>query len=261
VAAKRLGMLVMALALGVAACGGDGGAATTTAVITTTTATPSTTAATTTTTAPATTAVTVPADIHPAWGVSWAEIWPPNGSTALVRVEGPEGFVEATVGLDYGVEWDGGVWDRIWLGSPEPEEFGVSFYGQRPEPWVVVVWGAHTHSGGGFEVTERFDPPLVFDLRMMPGEEVSGATTLVATDLNGEVEEGAYAWSLSLVGFEDLEVAAGRFPNTVHLHAVVEEPGGYMAETDVWIDAAQALIRLAPAHMWRSLELAGPWSE
>jgi hypothetical protein len=63
------------------------------------------------------------------------------------------------------------------------------------------------------------------------------------------------------VGFEDVEVAAGAFANTAHLHLSAEEPGGYVAETDLWIDGEQALVRLAPAHVWDSLELAAPWGE
>jgi hypothetical protein len=247
-----------------AACGDDAasttvisGAGTTTSVATST----STAASTVTTTAPPTTSTTVPDDRHPAWPVSWAALWPADGSTATVRAVTDEVTSDAEVGMDYGLEWDAGLWDRIWLGSPEEGQLGVSFYLQRPEPWVVVLWGAVTYAPGGFYMTERFDPPLTLDLRMLPDEEITGETTVLIGDAEGDFDEGPYRLTLSLVGFETVEVAAGEFTNTAHLHLVAEEPGGFVAETDIWVDGEQALVRLAPAHVFDSLELAAPWSE
>ncbi len=84
---------------------------------------------------------------------------------------------------------------------------------------------------------------------------------MIISDADGQVDEGPYTLTISLVGIEDVEVAAGQFTGTAHLHLTAEEPGGYVAETDVWIDAEQALVRLSPAHIWDSLELASLWSE
>jgi hypothetical protein len=261
-ATKRRWVLLAVVAFGVTACGGDGEAATTTATAPASSTTVAPTPAASTTAPPTTTTSTAaPDEAHPGWPVSWGTLWPADGSTATVRAATNEGTIDAQVGLDYGVEWDGGAWDRIWLGSPEVGQVGVSFYLQRPEPWVIVLWGAETHGAAGFYMTERFDPPLTLDLRLLPDEEVSGETTVVISDADGVVDEGPYALALSLVGFEAVEVVAGRFENTVHLHLTAEEPGGYVAETDIWIDAEQALVRLAPAHIWGSLELATLWSE
>jgi hypothetical protein len=250
VAAKGSSTL-LAAALLVAACGGDGEPAATTQPETTTITT--TTAATTTTT-------TAPEDQHPAWPVSWAALWPADGSTAGVRAVAAEGTIDAAIGIDYGVEWDGGTWDRIWLGSTEEGLLGVSFYLQRPEPWVIVLWGAATHSPF-LSMTERFDPPLTFDLRLVGPGVISADTVVTISDADGVVDEGLYTLTISLVGFEDVEVPAGRFTGTAHLHLTAQEPGGFVAETDVWIDAEQALVRLSPAHIWDSLELASLWTE
>jgi len=262
-AGKRGWILPVAMALVLAACsGGDGSATTappeTTAVQTTTTTAATTAVATTTTTAAPTT--TAPGDQHPGWPVSWAALWPADGSTARVRAVSREGTVDAGIGIDYGLEWDGGTWDRIWLGGTEEGLLGVSFYLQRPEPWVVTLWGAVTHSPF-LTMTERFSPPLTFDLRVLAEGPISMETTVVISDAEGVVDEGPYTLTISLVGIEDVEVAAGQFTGTAHLHLTAEEPGGYVAETDVWIDAGQALVRLSPAHIWDSLELATPWSE
>lgn len=257
---KRRWMLLAAMAVCLAACGGEG-AAGTTSPPTTTTSAASTTAATTvvvttTTTAPTT---TVPDDQHPAWPVPWAALWPADGSTAMVRAETNEGTVDAGIGIDYDLDWDGGTWDRIWLGGTEEGLLGVSFYLQRPEPWVITLWGAVTHSPF-LTMTERFDPPPTFDLRGLAEGPLARETTVIISDADGQVDEGPYTLTISLVGIEDVEVAAGQFTDTAHLHLLAEEPGGFVAETDLWIDGEQALVRLAPAHIWDSLELATPWS-
>lgn len=257
-------LIALAVAGSAASCGGEETGATstlpetTTGASTTAAATTAPAASTTTTTAAPTT--TAPDDLHPAWPVSWTALWPADGSTASVRAAAPEGAVDAGIGIDYGLEWDGGTWDRIWLGSTEEGLLGVSFYLQRPEPWVVTLWGAATHSPF-MSMTERFDPPLTFDLRGLAEGPLSMDTTVIISDADGVVDEGPYAFTISLVGIEDVEVAAGQFTGTAHLHLTAEEPGGYVAETDVWIDAEQALVRLSPAHIWDSLELATLWSE
>lgn len=253
---KRPRMLLAAVVLWITACGGGDETATST-LPETTTGTTTTTVVTTTTTAPPT---TVPDDLHPAWPVSWSALWPADGSTATVRAESPEGPIDAAIGIDYGLDWDGGTWDRIWLGGTEEGLLGVSFYLQRPEPWVVALWGAVTHSPF-LTMTERFDPPLTFDLRGLAEGPLPLETTVIISDADGVVDEGPYTLTIALVGIEDVEVAAGQFTDVAHLHLTAEEPGGLVAETDVWIDAGQALVRLSPAHIWDSLELASLWSE
>jgi hypothetical protein len=258
------------MAFCLAACGGEGEAGTIAPATTTTSAASTSTAApTTSTTAPAagttTSTTTTPTttasdDRHPSWPVSWAALWPADGSTARVRAVSSEGTVDAGIGIDYGLDWDGGTWDRIWLGSTEEGLLGVSFYLQRPEPWVITLWGAFTHSPF-VSMTERFDPPLTFDLRELAEGPLSMETTVIISDADGQIDEGPYTLTISLVSIEDVEVAAGQFAGTAHLHLTAEEPGGYVAESDVWIDADQALVRLVPAHIWDSLELAALWSE
>jgi hypothetical protein len=260
---RHLGMVVVCC-LVLAACGGGAspGSSTTappatTSASTTTTGAPATTSAPTTTGAPTTTALS---DLHPAWPVSWAALWPHDGASApYVARDAFDQQIETAVGMDYGIDWDGGTWDRIWIGSPDPAELGVAFYLQRPAPWVVVLWGAHTYNGD-FTMTERCDPPITLDLLGLPEEVASGETTLVIEGPGDFTDEGPYTFTLSFVGFEDVTVAAGDFANTAHLHLRAEEPGGFVAETDLWIDAEQALVRLEPAHVFSSLELAGAWS-
>ena len=262
-AGKGRWMLLAAMAVCFAACGGEGEAGTTAPATTTTSAaSTSTVALTTSTTAPAeaTTTTIAPDDQHPAWPVSWAALWPADGSTATVRAGTNEGTVDAGIGIDYGLEWDAGTWDRIWLGGTEEGLLGVSFYLQRPEPWVITLWGAVTHSPF-LTMTERFDPPPTFDLRRLAEGPLAMETTVIISDADGQVDEGPYTLTISLVGIEDVEVAAGQFTGTAHLHLTAEEPGGFVAETDVWIDAGQALVRLSPAHIWDSLELASLWGE
>lgn len=258
VQARRAGVVVCLLGV-LAACGGDGGAGSTTS--TTAPGTTATTVATTVTaTLPTTATTSAPDDAHPSWGVGWADLWPPDGSTATVRATSDEGTVDARIGVDYGVAWDEGTWDRIWLGSPDHGSLGVSFYLQRPEPWVLRLWGAETYGAGGFVITERFDPPVTLDLRLAPGEGLRQDTTVVISTPDGVVDEGPYSLSLTVVGFEAVDVAAGRFEDTARVHLVAAEPGGLVAETDLWLAQGAFLVRLEPAHIWRSLELVSPWS-
>jgi hypothetical protein len=257
--AMRRPAVLVVLALGLAACGGEGEPATTTSPGTTTSEVATTTPVTASTTA-ITTTTTAPDDLHPAWPVSWGALWPADGSTATVRAATNEGTIDAGIGIDYGLEWDGEEWDRIWLGSTEEGLLGVSFYLQRPQPWVIVLWGAVTDSPFR-SMTERFDPPLTFDLRGLAEGPLSMETTVTVTADGEQIDEGVYTLTISLVGFEDVEVPAGEFTGTAHLHLTAQEPGGFVAETDVWIDAEQTLVRLSPAHIWDSLELAVLWTE
>jgi hypothetical protein len=258
---RHLGMVVVCCLL-LAACGRGASPASSTAAPATTTSASTTTTGAPTTGAPTTSAPTTTAlsDLHPAWPVSWAALWPADGASApYVARDAFDQQIETAVGMDYGVDWDGGIWDRIWIGSPDPAGLGVAFYLQRPAPWVVVLWGAHTYNGD-FTMTERCDPPITLDLLGLPEEAASGETTLAIEGPGDFTDEGSYTLTLSFVGFEDVTVAAGDFTNTAHLHLRAEEPGGFVAETDLWIDAEQALVRLEPAHVFSSLELGGAWS-
>ena len=108
--------------------------------------------------------------------------------------------------------------------------------------------GGGTHSPF-LTMTERFDPPPTFDLRVLAEGPLSMETTVTISDADGQVDEGPYTLTIALAGIEDVEVAAGQFTGTAHLHLTAQEPGGYVAETDVWIDAEQALVRRPGAHL------------
>jgi hypothetical protein len=137
-----------ALALLAAGCGDDGGGGTTAPTSTTaasTTSSASTTAATTTTEATTTTT----SDAHPVWGISWASVWPREGSTATYRLALPDApSTDLPATIEYGVAWDGGTWDRIVIGDPTPGEYGLAFYFDRSEPWVIRVWGVRATGPG-----------------------------------------------------------------------------------------------------------------
>ena len=259
----RAGLAAIGLAFVVAlgACGDDGGAGSTTAA---TAATTTTAAAPTSTTAAATTTTTtVPADLHPAWPVSWASLWPSDGSVAAYLAADEEGAsLETSVGIEYGVYWEGDAWDRIYFGSPEPGSLGVSFYFQRPEPWVIRVGGVVTYGPTGFVMTERFEPVVTLDLLRLPEEEILEEATLVISNAEGLIQQVPYYFGVSFVGFETVEVAAGRFEESAHVRLIAGESlGAYQAENDLWIADGQLLVRLAPAHIFDSLELAQPWGE
>lgn len=261
-------LLLSALA---AACGDDSGGDTsappTTAATTTTgTSTTATTAAPTTTAAPATT-ITLPADAHPVLGIGWSAVWPADGSQATYRAvdyDGAESEVAAR--LDYGVEWEGGVWDRLTVGEADFGGTGAAFYFDRSEPWVLRLWGVETFSADmpdGQVQREWFAEPLVLEL----GGEPTTAAPMEGTlnlafyrDTPPDLEFGYEAEGV-LVGMETLEIPAGTVEGALHVRFTLggDFMGGAEATSDVWAHPEWFLLKWEETLAFRSIELASPW--
>lgn len=264
------------VALVAAGCGDDAvvtstapASTTATSTATTTTAPPTTTTTATTTTTQATTTTS---DVHPAWDVSWAALWPPDGATATYRVSlWGGGTVDLPARIDYGVEWQGGTWDRITVGNVAAGEWGLALYFQRPEPWVLRIWGLETTGPGqgpGGSFLEYPEEPGVLDLRDLPagaaridaGVVFDGGGQDVPEPMNG-------TYSLSVVGLETLEVAAGTLEGVVHLRLDLggeffgaTDPDEFTEFTDIWIQPGQLLVKWGrPAPGFESFELLTPW--
>lgn len=258
-----------------AACGDDGDAgttaATTTSAATTSTAVPITTLATTTIAVTTTTqATTTTSDVHPAWDVSWAALWPPDGATATYRVSlWGGGTVDLPARVDYGVNWQEGTWDRITLGTLESGEWGLALYFQRPEPWVLHIWGLEaTMPGGQGSLLEYAAETGVLDLRGLPGT-MARIDAGVLFDSGGEDApdpmNGTYA--LAVVGLETIEVAAGTLEGALHLQLNLggeffgaAGPDDFTEFTDIWIQPGQLLVKWGrPAPGFESFELLTLW--
>lgn len=257
------------------ACSDDGSA--TTAATTTTAAGTVTTAAvaTTTTTAPATTttaATTTTSDLHPAWDLSWAGVWPAEGATATYRLElFNEPSIDLPATVSYGIEWDGGIWDRIQIGSTEPGEYGLAFYFDRSEPWVLRVWGLRAN-GPGMGPQGSFDEYLggspEVDLGGLPGTaptlEVGAFVAGVGEELYGPTPA---VYAMEVVGLEEVEVPAGIFPVSLHLRFGlggeffgVEEGQPITAFSDLWVSPENLILRWDPAPGFgAALALVSPW--
>jgi hypothetical protein len=264
---------VLLLLLAATACGDDGGAVTTSAA-TTAPATSSTAASTTATTTTAVTtttqATTTTSDVHPAWDVSWAALWPRDGATATYRVSlWGGGAVDLPARVDYGVDWQEGTWDRITLGTLESGEWGLALYFQRPEPWVLRIWGLEaTMPGGQGSLLEYSEEPGVLDLKSLP-ETMARIDAGVLFDGGGgqasDPMPGTYA--LSVVGLETLEVAAGALEDVLHLQLNLggeffgaASPDEFTEVSDVWIQPGQLLVKWGrPAPGFESFELLTAW--
>jgi hypothetical protein len=265
------------VAIAAAGCGGGEGATSTTAAsttvtsaATTTTAPPTTTGSTSTTTT--TQATTTTSDVHPAWDVSWAALWPPDGATAQYRVSlWGGGTVDLPARIDYAVQWQGGTWDRITLGTVAPGEWGLALYFQRPEPWVLRIWGLETTGpgqGAGSSFLEYSEEPGVLDLRSLPGAAARIDAGVIFDGGGTEVPEpmsGTY--SLSVVGLETIEVAAGTLEDVLHLQLNLggeffgaTDPDQFTEVADIWIQPGQLLVKWGqPAPGFESFELLTPW--
>jgi hypothetical protein len=271
-------MAALLVALLPAGCGDDGGAperteaasttasteapddtTTTAAEVTTTAAAPVTTAGATTT--EATTTTTVPADAHPAWGVSWTAFLPPDGATAVYEVETFDGrSLELPARIEYGIEWRDGTWDRFLVGTLEIGEDGAAAYFDLSEPWMIRFGGVeNTTSSSGFLQSEYFTEPLEFDFNLLPGEVLSHQS-----EIYGEYEgwEGTMGFEVD-VSFvsesEELEVPAGTYDAAHFLMEVGGEFIGGIMESDVWMDLEDFYVKWTNPPGFLDLELAESW--
>jgi hypothetical protein len=268
---RRLGIvLVFALGAMAAGCGDDGGAATTetysTGATTTSAATTVTPATTTTTTAPTTTAATLPDDAHPVIGLSWRDMFPPDGATATYRVTTYEGTtLDLPATLEYGVEWRGGTWDRFVIGTPEPGNEAQVVYFDRSSPWGLVVKGDEVFSAAitdGPEMVEVFDEPFVFDGSGLPDTPFEGGTR-ITVELPGDIVMTVgvnYLLEVLALG-EDVEVPAGSLGPTVQLQATVggELLGGTTFTLGLWLHPEQFLVKMTDGPAFATIELLTPW--
>ncbi len=266
------------VAVAAAGCGGGETGTSTTAAATTvasgattaplTTIFPTTTAAATTTTQ----ATTTTSDVHPAWDVGWAAMWPADGATAAYRATlWGGGTVDLPARIDYGVEWQGGTWDRITLGTVAPGEWGLALYFSRPEPWVLRIWGLETTGPGqgpSSSFLEYSEEPEVLDLRDLPGD-AARIDAGVVFDGGGEdvPEPMSGTYSLSVVGIESIEVAAGALEGVLHMQLNLggeffgaADPDEFTEVTDIWIQPGQLLVEWGrPAPGFQSFELLTLW--
>ncbi len=271
---RRLGIMWV---LVLAGCGDDGGAtttetystgATTTSAATTTTAAPTTTAATTTTTAaPTTTTTTLPADAHPTFGLSWGEMFPPDGATATYRVTTYAGeTLELPATIEYGVEWRGGTWDRFVIGTPEPGNEALVVYFDRSAPWGFAVKGDEVFTAattGGPDMVEFFAEPFLFDTMGLPDTVFSGATDITLEFAGGGGMTLGVTYVLEVVALgEDVEVPAGALGPTAQLRATVggELLGGTTFTLDMWLHPEQFLVKMTEGPAFSIMELLTPWA-
>lgn len=274
---RRLGIvLVLALVAMAAGCGDDDGATTTETYSTgaTTTSSSTTTSASlttmtvlpTTTTAPTTTTTTLPADAHPTLGLSWGDMFPPDGATATYRVTTYDGAtLDLPAVIEYGVEWRGGTWDRFVIGTPEPGNEAQVVYFDRSAAWGFAVKGDEVFSAaitGGPEMVEVFDEPFVFDGSDLPNAPFGGATQIILELPGGAVMTLGVTYLLEILALgEDVEVAAGTLGPTVQLQATVggELMGGSTFTLGMWLHPEQFLVKMTDGPAFATIELLTPW--
>ena len=252
----------LALVLALGACGDDD--ATTTASAETTTTTAGTAEETTTTeAAPTTTALA--ADAHPDWGVSWAELWPAEGETAVYQlVTHHEAALELDAYMQYEVAWRGGIWDRFVVGVPEPGHDGMALYLERVEPWVIRVGGVEGYSSTTPDepsMIEVFEAPLVLEATQPLGEpyQVEGTITLGG---NGASISLGVTYEITVTAVdESVTVPFGTLNGCAHVEAAV---GGELIqgiyEVEAWFHPEQFLVRMTSLPTFEEVELVEGWS-
>lgn len=266
--ARRSLAAVLALLTLAAGCG-DGSGADTSAPATTgataTTASP-TTIAPSTTVAPATT-TTLPIDAHPVAGIGWSAVWPDDGARAVYRaLTYDDETIEVPARIDYGVPWQGGIWDRLTVGEADFGGTGVAFYFDRSEPWVIRLWGVESFFAdmpAGQLQREWFDEPLVLDLTALPDGlmEIEGTLNLSFFPDAGPEMQFGYAAEGSMEGYEAVEVPAGSVEDAVQIRFAVggEFMGDAMHESCLWVHETMFLVRWEETLAFRTIELLTPW--
>ena len=269
----RISIVVLVLALVAAACGDDDSApetTTTTATETTTTtteATTTTTAATTTTTEATTTTTTVPEDAHPEFGVRWADVWPDASAEATYRVTTFDGEeIDLPARMEYDVEFAGGTYDRLVVGSAEPGAPGMVIYFDRSEPWEFRVVGEEVFAESAPDAAEStyvFETPMVFDGTIAIGATQNAEGTVLLTFADGTTLDLGVTYEVTPRGIETVTVPAGDFEGALVVDALVggELLGGdFTFPVEVALHPEQYLLRYVGASGFDMLELAEAWS-
>jgi hypothetical protein len=199
-------------------------------------------------------------------------VWPAEGATAVYRLElFNEPSVDLPATVSYGVEWDGGTWDRIQIGSAEPGEIGLAFYFDRSEPWVIRIWGLRAN-GPGMGPQGSFDEYLggspAVDLTGLPDTAPTLEVGAFVAGVNEELFGPSPAvYAMEVAGLEEVEVAAGNFPIALHVRFGlggeffgVEEGQPITSFSDLWVNPTQLILRWDPAPGFgTALELVSPW--
>lgn len=268
-------LAVLALLALTAGCGDDSGTGTTVAPTTTeaaattapaTTAAPPATAATTTTAAATT---TLPIDAHPTMGLSWSAVWPADGAQATYRALTYDGeTVDVPARIDYGIEWEGGTWDRLTVGEADFGGTGAAFYFDRSEPWVIRIWGVESFFAelpAGQVQREWFDEPLVVDLTALPEGilRIEGTLNLAFSQSTDPDMQFGYTAEGTVVESDTIEVPAGSsgVGTSVQVRFALggEFMGGATHESYLWVHETLFLIKWEETLAFRTIELLTPW--
>ncbi len=256
-------VVALALVLALGACGDDD-VTTTVADVTTTVAASETTEEVTTTEAAPTT-VTPPADAHPDWGVSWAEIWPAEGESAVYQLVTHDGVaVELSAHMEYGVEWRGGTWDRFVVGTPEPGNDGMALYLERVEPWVIRVGGVEGYSASmptEPSMIEVFVEPLLLEATQPLGEpyQVESEITLEGIGSPSVLD---VTYEITVVAVDDtVTVPFGTLDGCARVEGAVS--GSFIEgiwEVEAWFHPEQFLVSMTSLPTFDEVELVEGWS-
>jgi hypothetical protein len=266
--------LFVALLSIAAACGDDSSGTTapsTTAApgttAATTTAAPGTTAA--TTTAPSTTAApetTLAADAHPVFGLSWDAVWPAEGETAAYRVTTFEGdTLDLPARVEYGVEFMGGTFDRLVIGTAEPGSDGIAVYFDRSTPWVLGVKGIETFRTSvttGPESIEFYEEPVAMSGLTPEGETQTIETTLLIQLGSGEPFPLGVTYEITPVSIDgSATVEAGTFDEVAVFEIVVggELLGGGTFDAVLTVQSENLVLSMTGSSGFDAFELLEPW--
>ena len=175
--------------------------------------------------------------------------------------------MELPAHFEYGVEWQGGTWDRLVIGTVEPGQDGAALYFARPEPWVLLLWGVEQTSADRDDaVLEYFDQPQELDFTLLPDDPptIEGNMRVAFEGVSSDPTPAVYAFEW--VGVETVEVPAGTFDGAFHISVglggdfyPLGPEGEITTFSELWLHPEQLILRWDMGPAGGPIELATPW--
>lgn len=259
---RKIMTIMTAIALLAAACGDDDTGST--AAPSTTGAPVATSEASTTTPAPTS---TEPASTEPSADVLVANR-PAEGQTATYEVETWGGQVmNVPAHIEYDVEWKGGTWTVLVIGTLEDGSYGLAIYLDFSEPGIPSFKGTEGYSAtlpDGQAQREWFEEPMPVDLMgaldgTTPFEE---PIFLSFTDDEGAAHD-IWVETEILSPSDSIEVPFGVVEGCLHLTVTAGGPyiGGPDASMtmDVWAHPEHFVVMITEMPVFARIELLEGW--
>lgn len=206
---------------------------------------------------------------HPFWGtgVIWESFLPADGETAVYTVRTfQQEELDLTAYLEHNVEWKGGTWSRIVLGSTQPGAQGQTIYVDLSVPWQASVKGIEVfdeQTTDGPMMVEYFDDPIVLPLNLELGSTFHHETTIHG-NYNGFEDSMGIVYDMEVTSYDDgwetdLGFLEGCVKIVVTLSGELIGSEGAILEVEIVAHPEQRIVHWVDAPGFILLDLKEAW--